>query len=231
MRRLAVLSLGWVVAVPSLQAQRAERHHHPVLREAVSVATGGGLALLSRALPAPTFPTCGPCPTSEIPGFDRWALSRERTGVEVVGWASLGALTAYSWYDMARDPATGFSHIRGSFESAFVAGGVALVLKETFHRRRPAYFTDEVVGQSESQARDNLRSLPSGDTSVAFAVATSYLLSRGSHLTTLQRVIVLAGATVTGVARVAGGKHFPSDVLAGAAVGVGSAVLVHQIRF
>ena len=41
----------------------------------------------------------------------------------------------------------------------------------------------------------------------------------------------MAGATGVGVLRVAAGKHYPSDVLVGASVGVASALVIHEIKF
>ncbi len=66
--------------------------------------------------------------------------------------------------------------------------------------------------------------------SIAFALATSYLLSRVAPSRTA-RVGAIAAATAAAVLRVASARHFPSDVVGGAAVEVGSAVLVHSIRF
>ena len=57
----------------------------------------------------------------------------------------------------------------------------------------------------------------------------SYLLSRVAPSRTA-RVGAIAAATAAAL-RVASARHFPSDVVGGAAVEVGSAVLVHSIRF
>ena len=76
-----------------------------------------------------------------------------------------------------------------------------------------------------------MRSFPSGDTSIAFAFATSYVLSRGKRIKPWQRILAFGAASTLALSRVAGGKHFPTDVIAGAAVGMGSAWLVHTIRF
>ena len=73
-------------------------------------------------------------------------------------------------------------------------------------------------------------SFPSGHSAIAFALATSYLLSRVAPSRTA-RVGAIAAATAAAVLRVASPRPFPSDVVGGAAVEVGSAVLVHSIRF
>jgi membrane-associated phospholipid phosphatase len=81
---------------------------------------------------------------------------------------------------------------------------------------------------------DNQRSWPSGHTATAAALVTSYLLSVGqpdARPASWQRpALILAGAGV-GAMRVAAAKHFPSDVVSGAAFGVLSALVVHQLRF
>jgi membrane-associated phospholipid phosphatase len=65
------------------------------------------------------------------------------------------------------------------------------------------------------------RSFPSGHTATAFAVAgVIVLLGRGGAF----RWLALVGAAAVGVSRMAVGVHWPSDVLAGAAVGWVAAV-------
>lgn len=193
--------------------------------------SGPVLIFMSQQIPAPVMPTCGPCPRSEVNRFDRWTIHEELLAPQVAGWATIGGLLAYTWTDMARDDAAGFSHVRASMESTLLSAGIAGVLKETFHRRRPAWYTSSALGQSAAKTRDNMRSFPSGDTSIGFALATSYVLSRGARLKPFQRVLVFSAASLVGVGRVVGGKHFPTDVLGGAAVGMFSAWAVHEIRF
>src|SRR2546428_568532 len=72
--------------------------------------------------------------------------------------------------------------------------------------------------------RENQESLPSGHASLAFAAATSYLvLARRQHLPhrTRNAILLYAGAVGVSALRVAAGKHFPTDVAAGAALGSG----------
>src|SRR5437899_1567722 len=59
---------------------------------------------------------------------------------------------------------------------------------------------------------------------LAFAAATSYLvLARRQHLPhrTRNAILLYAGAVGVSALRVAAGKHFPTDVAAGAALGSG----------
>ncbi len=65
---------------------------------------------------------------------------------------------------------------------------------------------------------------------MAFAFATSYWLNHPER-GLAPKVIAMVAAAGVGVLRVAAAKHFPSDVVVGAAVGTLSAVIVHEIRF
>src|SRR2546422_2189805 len=83
------------------------------------------------------------------------------------------------------------------------------------------------------RSRESQQSLPSGHASLAFAAATSYLvLARRQHLRHRRRnaILLYAGAVGVSALRVAAGKHFPTDVAAGAALGSGIGWLVATIH-
>lgn len=96
--------------------------------------------------------------------------------------------------------------------SILAAGGTTWALKELVHERRP-------------DGSDN-RSFPSGHTSISFAAAATlekrYGWSAG--------IPALAVATFVGVARVEANKHYVHDVLAGAAIGGVSGLLLTSRR-
>ena len=69
-------------------------------------------------------------------------------------------------------------------------------------------------------------SFPSGHSAMAFAIATSASLSYPEWYVV---VPVYAWASATALARVWHGMHYPTDIAVGAALGVGTAVLVHAI--
>jgi membrane-associated phospholipid phosphatase len=93
--------------------------------------------------------------------------------------------------------------------------GVALVVKELTDRRRPPG-----IGASGSSPRSS--SMPSSHTAaaVAYAAAASLATPRAGLV-----VWPLAGAV--GWSRAATGRHFPSDVIAGAGLGAAIGVAVH----
>jgi membrane-associated phospholipid phosphatase len=76
------------------------------------------------------------------------------------------------------------------------------------------------------ESRDRL-SFPSGHTSAAFCAAT--LIERNSG--PAAGALAYLAATATGFSRVEAGKHFPSDVLAGAAIGTLIAGSIDALHF
>jgi len=104
-------------------------------------------------------------------------------------------------------------------------------LKVAFRRKRPVLYTSGAAAGAGDV--DNQRSFPSGHTSVAFAVATSYLvMANREHLPhrTRNTILLYGGATGIGALRLAGGSHFPTDVLAGAVLGTGIGWLVATVH-
>jgi len=84
--------------------------------------------------------------------------------------------------------------------------------------------TKVIVGRVRPDG--NPHSFPSGDTSIAFVWAV-VLAARYRWLA----VAAFLTAALVGTLRVAGGRHFPSDVFAGAAVGLACGSLaVHSVR-
>jgi len=96
-------------------------------------------------------------------------------------------------------------------------------MKNAFNRTRPQYqYSSKIFSLSQA----NTKSFPSGHTTIAFATATTLALEYKKWY-----IAVPAYAWATGVAysRMYEGKHYPSDVLAGAVLGVGSAWLSHWL--
>lgn len=108
--------------------------------------------------------------------------------------------------------------------SLIVATGATFVFKHIIHRDRPAIAYPNLIIAKEDEGGS---SLPSNHTSVAFAAATSLSLAIPKWY-----VIVpsFAYAGTVGYSRLYLGVHYPSDVLAGAAVGAGSAWLSYKAQ-
>ena len=116
------------------------------------------------------------------------------------------------------------------FRNAIVTMGSTVVnvaitnaLKYSVNRDRPFETYPDIINKSEPHGA----SFPSGHTSNAFATATSISLAFPEWY-----VIVpsFAYATTVGYSRMHLGVHYPSDVLAGALIGAGSAYLTFKVN-
>lgn len=96
------------------------------------------------------------------------------------------------------------------------------ILKRIVNRKRPAYTYPDIQAFEIQQNY----SFPSGHTSNAFCTATSLSLNFPRWY-----VIVpsFAWAGVVGYSRMHLGVHYPSDVLAGALLGAGSAYVTYKV--
>ncbi len=107
--------------------------------------------------------------------------------------------------------------------SFLVTTVVATTLKHTINRARPF----ETYPDIQKLTSGGSSSFPSGHTSDAFSTATSLSLA-------FPKWYVIAPsftyATLVGYSRMHLGVHYPSDVLAGAIVGAGSAFLCYQAQ-
>ncbi|WP_370577362.1 phosphatase PAP2 family protein [Mucilaginibacter sp. SP1R1] len=107
----------------------------------------------------------------------------------------------------------------------FINLGVSVLatnlIKITVNRTRPAdRYPDEIFVNSPTHNQ----SFPSGHTSLAFATATTLSMQYHKWYIT---VPAYAWAASVGYSRMYLGKHYPTDVLAGAAVGIGTAYVGH----
>ncbi len=176
------------------------------------------------------LPPCAPCDRATVPWFDRWVIAEPRetwAAGSTLLVAGIGVLAGWDLLDNGM-PRTG--DVAALTQSAAIAAGVTELVKAIAARNRPVLYT---AGASEAAAAlDAQRSWPSGHTAVAFALATSYALSvsREGGPAWRRWAAWIAAAGVGGL-RIAAARHFPSDVLAGAALGALSAAGAHAIRF
>ncbi len=103
--------------------------------------------------------------------------------------------------------------------SAGVALAIGKVISEIVDRARPFVADPHAVHLFSGHAADP--SFPSDHATAAFAIATAILLRKRGW-----GIFALLAATVLSVGRVAIGVHYPSDVLAGAALGAASALVL-----
>jgi membrane-associated phospholipid phosphatase len=107
--------------------------------------------------------------------------------------------------------------------SVILSMGVADMLKYCVKRPRP-FVTYSFI---EKETKGGSPSFPSGHTSDAFSLATSLSMAFPKWYVILPSYL-WAGAV--GYSRMYLGVHYPSDVLAGALVGAGSAYLCYQCQ-
>jgi membrane-associated phospholipid phosphatase len=105
----------------------------------------------------------------------------------------------------------------------FISVGVSTlfsdVMKKGFHRERPA---DRYPGMIFASSPVHDGSFPSGHSTLAFNTATTLALDYPKWYVAVP-AFLWAGSV--GYSRMYLGKHYPSDVLGGAAVGIGSAYI------
>lgn len=111
--------------------------------------------------------------------------------------------------------------------SELTTAGVTQGIKYLVKRPRP-FRTLNSVYLSDTSAVKGSYSFPSGHTSASFSMATSLTLSYPDE------PVLIAGlftyAAITSLGRIYSGVHYPSDVLAGMAIGAGSAALIYSLR-
>jgi membrane-associated phospholipid phosphatase len=199
--------------------------------DVVAVGTGTVVAFLPRVLGVGSGTVvCAPCDPRTLPAFDRWGV---RETNPVWGRASdfvLLGLLIFGGVSTATHDAGG-PYVTGMIEAGVWTVAATEWVKAGVARHRPVMYTDAAPGAAADV--NNIRSFPSGHASLAFGVATSYWLARrdltGSPGAAAWAV---AGAAAgVGAFRMLAGKHFLSDVLAGALLGVAGGAAVHAIKF
>jgi membrane-associated phospholipid phosphatase len=97
------------------------------------------------------------------------------------------------------------------------------ILKRIVNRQRPVYNYPDI----QALVYERYYSFPSGHASNAFCTATSLSLNFKKWYVALP---AFAWAGVVGYSRMHLGVHYPSDVLAGAIVGAGSAYATYKVN-
>src|SRR3990167_8901060 len=109
-----------------------------------------------------------------------------------------------------------------SLLAGFIAWSTAQLIKWFYHTPRPF----EINGHTPLTLFANPDgSFPSGHTALAFALAISVLLHRRNL-----GLIFITAALLVGLGRVLSNVHYPIDILAGAGLGISTALLLHRLH-
>ena len=112
-----------------------------------------------------------------------------------------------------------------ALQSTLLAGAAALALKSIVGRQRPNSSGSNAYVFQPFATGDI--SFPSGHTAVAFALATSLARETKDQWTDLA---FFAAASLTAYSRMHDDKHWASDVIVGAGIGILSARFVHRFE-
>ncbi|SDM48194.1 Membrane-associated phospholipid phosphatase [Catalinimonas alkaloidigena] len=203
---------------------------------------GGGLAILGEYLAQETHALSpdqlAAYNREQINAFDRPATYRwnpriARASDLVAGVAAVSPLLLLTARDVRRE----FIPVLVVYaETATATLGITNIVKGSVQRVRPYVYNPEVPVAQKSVS-DARHSFFSGHTSntAAFSFLTAYLISRYSEQPTVKAVAWTGAALVpatVGLLRFEAGRHFPTDILVGYAVGAGIGVLIpHLHRF
>jgi len=243
---LLTLSLACMGAAPAAAAARSTAQVQYSWKVDAPVLAGGLTGILlgaSIAVDTRPVPAAGLDPAEIAWHVDRNALQNLSTvadnrsdtfrNVTVVLPLALGLVTAApgNRWRAAGDRMALWT------ESAGVAQGITLLVKNSVARPRPFNYRDEAVRPDEphydAQSDRAFQSMPSGHASSAWCGAALLWMDpwlQQPDATWKRRAgiacIGSALATVTAGLRIEAGQHFPTDVLAGAAIGAASGTFV-----
>ncbi|QEM11753.1 phosphatase PAP2 family protein [Mucilaginibacter rubeus] len=124
---------------------------------------------------------------------------------------------------LANDSETAKHHSAELFLSIGSDIVISEVIKRSINEERPGdKYPNEVFVNGSTHGR----SFPSGHTSLAFTTATTLSLQYHKWYVTVPAYL---WASSVGYSRMYLGKHYPTDVLAGAALGIGTGYLNHWL--
>lgn len=111
--------------------------------------------------------------------------------------------------------------------SIAVSTAASQLAKLAFNRTRPSYAYPGKITEGGYRRGVSKYSFPSGHTCLAFTYATTLSMQYKKWYVTVPAFV---WASSVGYSRMYLGKHYPSDVIGGAAIGVASALLTRKLN-
>jgi membrane-associated phospholipid phosphatase len=236
-RMLAVtFVLPLLIATASSQSPYAFNWKRETAITALGISAWGGSLPLGQSVPVFTREEVLGLDRDQVNGFDRIATYQYSTGAQeasdLLRWTSrLMPVVLLADRNMRGDAAV---LAMLAAQTMVVNNGITSLTKSGFGRTRP-YVYNELVSVDDKLTPGAKRSFISGHTSntAAMSFFTAKVFA-DYHPDSKWRPFVWAAAAVlpaaTGYMRVKAGKHYPTDVLAGYAVGALSGYLVPQLH-
>lgn len=189
-------------------------------------------------------PWCGAsCDPATVNPFDRTVIGWYNTDAALASDVTLGVSIGLPFLAQLIDtavtkPVDGWrgygKDVLVLTETLALTAGMTNFLKYAIGRARPYSYVDTLPESTRTEADAGL-SFPSGHTSMAFAMATSWSwLYMKRHPDSPAVIPIWVGsyalATTTALLRPISGKHFWTDIMAGAALGIGIGLLVPYLH-
>lgn len=244
-----VSAQGGAAPSPASAAPRSASPDYTLRRELLIGGVATGLTVATHLVSADLrpVPAQGLDPSSIGWSVDRRSLGALHVGADVTSNRTRDLAAAYPfllvWLTSPGERWTAAGRRAVVYSEAFwIAHGVTYLGKRTIGRARPFAYADSAARASsptfDTRVSSAFEAMPSGHSAGAFVGAglaiAEYLLSH-PEARGLQRfgVAAVGGALggATAALRVQAGKHFPSDVLVGAGIGLGTGIalpLLHR---
>jgi len=167
-------------------------------------------------------PCGGPCDEArrrELNDVDRWVTENGSGSARLASDLLLDAMLLFPLVGLTQDS----PDVLVGYEALAATALATEVLKFGVQRPRPLAYNSAFKAE-DRLAGDARLSFPSGHSSLAFASATAFVvpwIDRHHGVSSFAgATAAYAVASIVAALRVAGGKHFVTDVLAGAALGI-----------
>jgi len=139
------------------------------------------------------------------------------------GFISAGVIAGMTTYTLIKKDSSTFRKTLTVASSLIVTSAITFILKYSVNRNRPYITYPEI----EKLSSGGSASFPSGHTSEAFSTATALSIEYPKWYVIAP---AMTWASAVGYSRMHLGVHYPSDVIAGAVIGSGSAFLCHWLN-